>query len=332
MVFKLDFDISPTYSAIILAGVIIIYSSVMFFIELFVPECTGLEDCFDFDRRMARLYVWDVGWIDNDFRHMLHMGLLTLSYQLFGNYKVLVLASSALLLVVSYLLTTVLSGKRIGGFISIAVILQSSIFFNYDTSVTYPSFWALLFVTAVYLATTTKQYLSPIPYVLSIPAKALTALFLPGLLAFLWLEGKKKLFVSYLVISGLGLSSIFLFEFLNSKDVGGLFLFSEVDYSKFFMGFVSWMWKGFGSDQITLMILVVFGALLFFNRKKIPHSGSVLALSGSMVLISPILTGLTTYDIWPYRMLPLVVFTGVIVGMVISNIDKINLKMFLAKA
>lgn len=330
---RIDFDLTERYAYLILFCVIAIYVGLTVGLgEMWTDECSGLMDCFDFDRRLARLYVWNVDWIQTDFRHVLHMGLLTLSYELFNNYKVLVLASSVLLLIVSYLLTVELSGKRIGGIISVLVILQSSIYYNYDTSITYPSFWTLLFITAVYLSTTKKQFLSPIPYVLSIPAKALNALYFPGLLGYLWLENKKKLFFCYLILAGGGFMMIMLFDHLNYEEIGGLWLFSKFDIEKFFVGFVSWMWKGFADDQITLMMLVVFGALLFLNRKTIPHAKSVLVLSSCMVLITPILTGLTTYDVWPYRMLSLVVMDGIIVGMVLMNLDKVNLKMFLSKA
>lgn len=323
-----EFDLSRRVSLLILVSILVIYLAITIAGEMWTEECVGLRDCFDFDRRMAWLSVWDYNWIKTDLRHSLHMTLLVISYQLFGNYKVLVLASSVLLLVVSYLLTTILSGKRLGGIIAVLVILQSSNFFKYDTSVTYPSFWALLFLTSVYLVFTKRSFLSPLPYLLSIPAKSLTALFMPGLLAFLWIEKKKKLFAFYVILTVVGIALVFSYEQFSEKELGGFMLITHFDPEKFLTGSVSWMWKGFASDQTTLMLLVVSGFLLFITRKKIPHSGSILALSGSMVLISPVLIGMTTYDVWPYRMLPLVIMTGVMVGMVISHLDKINLRMF----
>ena len=308
-------------------GVYVISSST----ELFIPECTGLEECYDFDRRMARLAVWDVDWIKTDFRHVIHMGLLVFSYELFGNYKVLVLSSSVLLLLISYLWALKLTEKRIAGLITIAVMLQSFIFYNYDTSVTYPSFWALLFITSIYLTTTSRSYFSPLAYVISIPAKAVTGLFFPAVIAYLWLDNKKKLLIIYFVIAMIGFSVIFFYEPLQNRDTGGFFLLNEIDLEKFLMGFVSWMWKGFADDQSTLLIFIVVFFLLLMNRNKIPNCKPVLALAAGIILISPVMIGLTTYDVWPYRMLPLISIIGVMTSILITNLNKIDVSMFLGK-
>jgi len=296
--------------------------------ELFVDECTNLGDCFDFDRRMSRLYVWDIDWIQTDLRHSVHFILLETSYQLFHNYKVLVLASSVLLLVVSYLFAVNLGEKRLAGIVAVIVVLQSSIFYNYDTSVTYPSFWALLFVTALYLTTTKAWYLAPLPYIISVPAKAITALYMPGVLVFEFFYNRKA-FYMFSVMSVVGLILLFSFVQFSNPASGFLVIQDEVHLRKLAGGFVSWMWQGFADDQITLLLLVIGGFLLFFNRKKIKNSKPVLLLVLGMILTSPILTGMTTYSIWPYRMLPLVVLIGLMVGMVVANYNKIDLKMFL---
>lgn len=296
--------------------------------ELFVDECTNLGDCFDFDRRMSRLHVWDIDWIQTDLRHSVHFILLETSYQLFHNYKVLVLASSVLLLVVSYLFAVNLGEKRLAGIVAVIVVLQSSIFYNYDTSVTYPSFWALLFVTALYLTTTKAWYLAPLPYIISVPAKAITALYMPGVLVFEFFYNRKA-FYMFSVMSVVGLILLFSFVQFSNPASGFLVIQDEVHLRKLAGGFVSWMWQGFADDQITLLLLVIGGFLLFFNRKKIKNSKPVLLLVLGMILTSPILTGMTTYSIWPYRMLPLVVLIGLMVGMVVANYNKIDLKMFL---
>ena len=295
--------------------------------ELFVDECTNLGDCFDFDRRMSRLHVWNIDWIKDDFRHTVHFLLLETSYQLFHNYKVLVLASSTLLLVVSYLFTVNLAEKRLAGIVAVIVILQSSNFHVYDTSVTYPSFWALLFLTALYLTTTKAWYLSPLPYIISIPAKAITALYMPGILAFEFFYNRKAFYL-FSVLSVVGLILIFSMVQLSDRELGGFLVIDDIHFQKFAGGFVSWMWQGFADDQVTLLLLVIGGFLLLMNRKKIKNSKPVLLLVLGMILTSPILTGMTTYSIWPYRMLPLVILIGLMVGMVVSNYNKIDLKVF----
>lgn len=325
----IDFEITKEASIIVMIVILIGYVGVSFN-ELFVDECTVLGDCFDFDRRMSRLAVWDINWIEKDLRHFIHFGLLEISYQLFQNYKVLVLASSVLLLVVTYLFTVNMAGKRIAGILAVGIVLQSSIFYDYDTSVTYPSFWALLFVTSLYLTTTKSWYLSSISYIFTIPAKAITALYMPGVLAFLWFKNRSA-FKMFSVLSVVGLILIFSFVQLSERTVGGFYLINDLHLQKFLGGFVSWMWQGFADDQVTLLLLVVGMFFIFQNRKRINNSNAIISLIFGMILTSPILTGMTTYSIWPYRMLPIVVLTALMIGMVFANLDKIDLKMFQLK-
>lgn len=321
-----EFDISDKFSRIVLIVVLLTYVAVSFN-ELFTEECSGVGNCFDYDRRMSRLETWDFSWIQSDFRHIVHMGLLELSYGLFHNYKVLVLASSVLLLVLTYAFTIKIAEKNLAGLIAVLVVLQSSVFYAYDTSVVYPSFWALFFMAGLYLITTKGWYLHPLPYIISIPAKALTVLFIPATFGFMWFYNRKALKIFIPVFSSL-VVLFFVRSFFDPKS-GGFFLIDRFVLNDFLGGFVSWMWQGFAHDQVTLLFLVIFSFLLFFNRKVIKNSNAMLCLIVGIVLTSPVLTGMTTYSIWPYRMLPLVVLIGTMVGMVITNLDRINLKMFI---
>jgi len=319
-----EFDIPDNLSKVVLIAILSVYVAISFN-ELFTEECSGIGNCFDYDRRMARLENWNFGWIESDFRHLIHMGLLELSYGLFENYKVLSFVSSILLLVIAYAFASNLTGKNIAGLIAVLVVLQSSVFYKYDTSVVYPSFWALLFLTSLYLITTKGWFLNSIPYLFSIPAKALTVLFIPATIGFMWFYNKKVLKIFIPVMSIPIVLALIKFE----PKTGGFFLIDHFNLMDFLGGFVSWMWQGFAGDQSTLLLLIVFSFLLFFNRKVIPNSNALLALVVGIILTSPILTGMTTYSIWPYRMVPLVVLVGIVVGMVVTNLDRINLKMFM---
>lgn len=322
-------------SGLIVFAILVVYSGVSI-PELFVDECTGVGDCFDFDRRMSRINVWDLNWLKDDFRHSVHMGLLVLSDQLFDNAKFLVLVSSVILLYVSFILTKRMSGKAIGGIVGILVILSSSNFYRYDTSVTYPTFWATLYFTGLLLITSKKWYLSVVPYVFSIPAKALTALYFPATIGFIYYSNnpaKNKILVLYTILIFLGIGLILGVSTLSGQESGGFILVKDFRLMDFVGGFVSWMWKGFAQDQITLMLIFVTASLVFVKRKKIENSKQVLSLLLGMIIISPILTGMTTYDVWPYRMLPVVVVVGILSGMLVSNYQNLELKkMFLGKA
>ncbi len=315
------FDLTKKQSLVIFLVVLGGYVAISSF-ELFEVECSGYRNCFDYDRRMARLYVWDTSWFIDDFRHVVHMSLLVLSNQLFDNYRVLVLASSALLLVVTYFLAISITNKRIGGLYAVAITLQSSIFLNYDTSVTYPSFWALLFLSSLYVTRTNCWFVSPILYAFSIPAKALTGLFLPAFLFFVALsdtKNKKKTIFTYLIFVVIGFALILLVDDLSS-EVGGFLLFNNLDFNKFIEGFFSWIWKGFAQDQLTIVFLVFSTTILL--RNKIKNGKALVAFAFGMILMSPILIGMTTYDVWPYRMLPIVSAVSLMIALVFTNLDK----------
>lgn len=315
------FEVSKKMNLILFLCILGVYSGITSF-ELFVDECTGFRNCFDYDRRMARLYVWDTSWIENDARHVVHMGLLGISYQLFDNYKVLVLVSSALLLVVTYFLAVSITGKRLGGLVAMGITLQSSIFYNYDTSVTYPSFWALLFISSLYFTRTKYWFLSPVLFAISIPAKALTALFLPALLLFVLFsdtKNKKKIIGTYLVLTVIGLGLILSIDDFSS-DIGGFLLFKNLDFDKFVEGFFSWIWKGFANDQLTIVFLAFSTSILL--SKKIKNGKAVVLFCFGMILVSPVLIGMTTYDVWPYRMLTVVSAISIMIAVVFTNMDK----------
>jgi hypothetical protein len=328
-----NFDLSNRQATYLLLAILSAYVLISVN-EVFEDECTGLFSCHDYDRRMARLYVWDVNWFVDDFRHIVHFGLLVLSDNIFGNAKVLVLGSSVILLVVTYLFTYKITGKYFGSIIAVLIVMQSSVFYVYDVSVTYPTFWATLFITSLYLITTKSYYLSAIPFIISVPAKGITALFWPSIIIFIMLAHipkhvKVRSLIIYAVIGIVSLGLVLSITVLSDKYSGGFLVFNKFDPMKFASGFISWTWKGFADDQSTLLILFITTGFLWFNRKKIPNANAMLGLIFSMIFISPILTGMTTYDVWPYRMLPVVVIVAVNTGLIISHLSKIDFSMFL---
>jgi len=299
---------------VIFAGYIVLTS-----FELFQSECSGYRNCFDFDRRMARLYVWDLSWIKDDWRHSVHMGLLELSQITFGNYNVLPFVSSILILAVTYKLVYSVTQKRIASVIAVLVTLQSSIFFNYDTSVTYPSFWSLFFILSLYLTRTKFYVFSPVFFVLSVLAKSITILFLPALLLFILIDknlNKLVIIILYLAVVLLGITGIYLID-----DIGkSLLLIDRFDSEQFFMGFVSWIWKGFAHDQFTVVFLIFATTLLI--TKRIRQGLPAIIFCYGIIFTSPILIGMSSYDVWPYRFVPLITGISLLIGILVGNLDK----------
>lgn len=249
------------------------------------------------------------------------MGILESSQALFGNYKVFPFLSSILILVITYKLVYSVTKKRIASVISVLVTLQSSIFFNYDTSITYPSFWSLFFILSLYLMRTKLYVFSPVFFILSIFAKSITILFLPAMLLFLWFDkssvnpNKKTITIFYVAIILFGIVGFYLFD--AGKSV---LLFDRFDSEEFWKGFVSWIWKGFAHDQLTVVFLIFATAIIYM--KKIHQGYPALILCYGIILTSPFLIGMTTYDVWPYRFVPLITSISLLVGILVANLDK----------
>ena len=325
-----SFEITKRQTSYVLLVIFITYIALTSF-ELFQLECTGYRNCFDFDRRMARLYVWDLTWIDDDYRHFVHMGLLEVSQVIFGNYKVLPFVSSILILAFTYKLVYSITQKRIASVIAVLVTLQSSIFFNYDTSLTYPSFWSLFFILSLYLTRTKFYLLSPLFFILSLVAKLITAVFLPALLLFVLLDKNPRkvfytivdrkfssLIILYLIVIAIGLFGIFVVR--PSKLILLVGFLDRFNSEQFFWGFVSWIWKGFAHDQLTVVFLIFATAIILM--KKIRQGYPALALCYGIILTSPFLIGMTSFDVWPYRFVPLITGISLLVGILVANFDK----------
>lgn len=137
-----------------------------------------------------------------NFRYFLHFT----SLHVFGNMKFIAFGASISLFILTYFFTLEITKKRFAGIISLAVLLQSSLFLKYCTTITYDNLWTLFYVLSLYLVFK-KWYLSPISYLFSILSKQLSALFFPMSLYFIYRESakeqKKKLLISYLVLFGI---------------------------------------------------------------------------------------------------------------------------------
>jgi len=323
-----QFEISKK-RAILFIIVILGSYFILNFNSLFEDECSGYLACHDFDRRMARLYVWSLDDIKNDFRHSLHLGLLVLSGEVFGNYKVLSLVSSGILLLLTYLFTVRITNKRIAGILAMVVLFQSSIFRDYATSVTYPSFWACLFIFALYMSINKRWFVAPFSSILAVPAKSLSGLFMPATMLFVWFSDldkklRKRIVLIYLGIIVIGLG-VGYFVYVNEIVKGTLVPLEFRPYG-LVEGVGSWA-NSFREDKISFALLVTAIPMLWMIR-QVPYSKSLLFLLVGMLLVSVFIRGFTTYDNWPYRFLPHIVIISMMYGFIFANLNKIYYESF----
>jgi len=242
-----------------------------------------------------------------------------ISMKVFGYYTVTPFIASIALLILTYYITKEISQKRFAGIVSMAIVLQSGNFLIYDTTITYPNFWTLFYLLSLYLIYK-KWPLSPVSYILSIPAKALTAAYLPMSLFFIYRtniprQRKLRLLICYGAITVFGVIGFFTFDILPLKGQGLVFNFHE-----FWAGFTAFSYESRHDGLVIMLLLPVTVGLFIAARKGIANTDSVMVLIMGVLLLAPMITGLTGgYDNNPYRFIPLIVFVAMGVGTILSK-------------
>ena len=246
--------------------------------------------------------------------HVTYFFLKT-SDMIFGNYKIFPFFASIGLLIVTYLFTTLITGKRFAGIISLVVMIQSSVFLSFDTSQTYSNFWALFYVLSLYLAVRFWM-VSPAIYLLSIFSKVLTAAFLPMSIFFILFSDipkKKKAFViltSMLIVAG----GIVIFATQNLAETEGVGWNSD----EFWAGMSTFANQIRHDGLVILFVLpLVFG--LFMVSKRSRYANSIMIMIAGMLVIVPLISGFTDMTNQPYRFVPLVFFFAIGVGTLLSK-------------
>ncbi len=304
-----SFEISKKVSLIIMAIILIIYISAS------ASELTEQETLGDYAGVKNRLDTWSIDTITSFEPHVRYF-LLSSSMDIFGNYKVVPFLASIALLIVTYLITATITQKRFAGVVSTVLLLQSSVFLTYDTTVSYTNFWILFYLISLY-AVYRFWPASPIAYLLSIPAKSLTAAFLPMSIYFILrseISRKKKL-----IISG-ATAGIILAGGIAATEISATQGTEEpFDVKEFQMGFTSFAYQLRSDGMVMLFTIPLIVGLFIVSKSGIKHGESMMVLISGMLLIAPILTGFTNQTNQPYRFVPLIVFFAIGVGVLLSK-------------
>lgn len=308
--FVFDFEVSKKTALIVMIIFLAVY------VSLTASELSQEEGWDDYKAVKERVQSWSPSQITINFEPHLRYMFLSASLNIFGNIRVLPFVVSIALVVLTYFITKELSKKRFAGLVAVAILLQSSTFLSYDTSATYDSLWALLYVLSLYLIYK-KWLLSPPAFLASIPAKALTAMFLPMTLFFIYrsslpIQKKKILAIIYgiIIIAGIAVTAAGIN--LSSSTIGS-------DPYDFWRGFTAWAFQMRFDVIVLFFMLPLIVGLFIISRKGITHADSIMVLLMGMLLSAPILQGFTNQTIQPYRFVPLVVFFAVGVGIILSK-------------
>lgn len=305
-----NYEMSKKSSFIVLLVILGIY-------VIFTVSELGVEERWDdYQGMKIRLSWWNLDQIMNSFEPHGTYFLLKASDILFGNYKVIPFLASIALLLTTYFLTKKITQKRFAAIITVLVLLQSNLFLTYDTSVTYSNFWILFYLLSLYLVYKFWP-LSPISYLISISAKALTIVFLPMSIYFVLRSGvskKNKIIIIspiIVIIAVVGIAAM--------SDSGGDTTYETFKSKEFWMGFTSFSYQLRSDVLILLFMIPLMIGLFILSKYGVKHAESIMVLISGMLLIAPILTGFTNQTNQPYRFMPLVVFFAIGVGMLLSK-------------
>jgi len=248
----------------------------------------------------------------------LHVMLGFISTQIFGNVKVIPFLASISLLVLTYFITLEITKKRFAGIVAFVIVLQSGVFLNYDTGITYPNFWILLYLFSLYLIYK-KWPASPVPFLLSILTKLMTVAFLPMTFFFIYRssiskQNKIRLVIFYGIIIGLGI--MFLY-FTNSSIFGSSS--GEFDSHDFWGGFNAINLSLRYDPLVFLFMLPLIVGLFFKSRNGFKESDSITFLILGMILSAIFIPAFSGAINAPYRFIPLIIFFAMGVGVLLSK-------------
>jgi len=304
------FEISKKSAVVVLLVLLIIYTAAS------STELSSQEIFEDYNGVKNRVDSWSIGEI-NSFEPHVKYFFIKASTVLFGNDRVVPLLASVSLLIVTYFLTKTITQKRFAGIVSVVILMQSSVFLTYDTTVSYTNFWILFYVLSLYLVYRFWP-LSPISYLLSIPSKALTAAFLPMSIYFILRSeiSRKQKMITAGITAGIilvgGIASIGGISTTQGTE-------EEFNEKEFWMGFTSFSYQLRSDGLVILFMIPLIIGLFLVSRSGIKHGESVMVLISGMLLIAPILTGFTNQTNQPYRWVPLIVFFSIGVGVLLSK-------------
>lgn len=292
------------------------------YIVITAQELSTEESWLDYQNVKNRLNSWDISDVSDLSEPHLRYFLLTSSMALFGSYAVIPFLASIALLISVFFLTKEIAKKRFAGIVAVLIVLQSNIFLTYDTSVTYDNFWILFYLLSLY--TVIRAWpISPLVYLISIPTKALTAVFLPMSLFFIIradIDRKKKLIILgiYCIIGIVGVVAISSF---NASLPGAEIVQNDLT---FWQGFASMAFQLRFDVLLILFLLPLIVGLFLASRHGYPYADSVLVLIGIFLLTAPFLTGFTNMTNQPYRFVPLITFFAIGVGVLLSKTRQVE--------
>ena len=321
--FILNFEISKRITVIL--GIIIFVFYIGFSVnELSINEDGQFPD--DYDILTTALQIWpstesDDIYVQEQNSRYVRMLLLVSSIEIFQNIKILPFVASISLLIVTFFLTYQISHKRFSGIVALLIILQSHTFLFFDTVAVFENFWILFFLISLYLINR-KWQLSSILYLLALFSKAFIFVFFLSTIFYIYrarISSRKKIWA---MCSYGGVLLIILTVFSFGDSVYGDII--NISDSEFFLALNTLGYTLRYDVFIILSLLPVTIGLFFTSRRGFLQADSILVLILTSLLAGPFISMLTGFYlqqvlILPYRLLPLIVFVAIGIGVFLSK-------------
>ena len=236
--FVFSFEVSKKVAIITILVLFAIY------IGSSVGDLATEERWEDYPAVKKRVEVWSPSQISGGFEPHVNYFLLWSSNVLFGKLTVIPFLASIALLLTTYYITKEISKKRFAGIMSTVILLQSNLFLSYDRTVSYTNFWILFYLLSLFLIYKAWP-LSPVFYFLSIASKAMTAMFLPMSLYFIFCSNisRNKKIIAAISITIIILVGLFIAFTSNIDLAGGTGKNEEFDANEFWLGFTSFSYQ-----------------------------------------------------------------------------------------
>ena len=318
--FILSFDVSKKIALIF--GIIILF----IYIGLSIPELSiqEIHQWPDYLILKEALEIWPSSdhwsvYIKEQNTRYVRMILLDFSQDFLENIKLLPFIASISVVVLTGLITTQISKRRISGLIAMLILFQSITFTDFDTIAVYENFWVIFFLISIYVIQKKSWYTSPVSFLLAIFTKAFIVTYLWMNIFFIYrAEIPKKikiiLFASYGFIT---LISYLIFETGRSIIYDDIV---RIDFNSFLDGFTGW---GNAMQLDPLMILIILPLIfgLFYKSKNgLKQADSILLMIAGTILAGPLISLITDfYYILPYRFIPFIIFMAIGIGIIFSK-------------
>lgn len=270
-------------------------------------------------------------------RDLIEWNLLCFSGKVLGNEYIIPYIFNISVLPLTFLITRKITGKNVLGLLSMAVVMADPISWRFALSPAFGQEWAVFLLSSIYIGYR-KPMFTPLFFIASVFSKAYALVFLPILIfqiGTLEMPRKNKIIllgVFFLITSVIGM---YIFSSGKSNYITDDLSLNLDNFNQLSKSFSTVAYT-FSHDlminddwQTPIIILATSPILIYLSIKKIPHAFTFLFYSLGGLSSIPLITAFTPESVmFPYRLLPIVVFSVIGLMIVVNKLfEKSKIKV-----